>query len=192
MNYEIIEAYVELENEIHFSLFHEFLDLYKAGDKETRIAWSVIPANQLIRAWQDYVRLGFVRNERLIDDFQDVIIRNTIKLDLSTIMAGHAVVGVIESKLADFEIADDYPEIDIDKFTEAFSDFFNEQDGSWRISDYGLPKLKEISLELFGERSYEKKLLLIDKALNVVHQRSDLAEWFVEGGSATLTKLQND
>ena len=39
------------------------------------------------------------------------------------------------------------------------------------------------------ENDYEKKLLLIDSILNIVHQRSDLATWFVQGGRESLTQL---
>ncbi len=31
------------------------------------------------------------------------------------------------------------------------------------------------------------KLLLIDRALQITHMRSDLASWFIEGGANTLT-----
>ena len=43
--------------------------------------------------------------------------------------------------------------------------------------------------KLYEEDAPENKLVLIDKILNVVHQRSDMASWFVQGGSAALSDL---
>ena len=46
-------------------------------------------------------------------------------------------------------------------------------------------------LKLLRAKGPEEKLLLIDRMLNVVHQRSDIAEWFVEGGSRALAQLSS-
>jgi hypothetical protein len=43
--------------------------------------------------------------------------------------------------------------------------------------------------ELRRETKPEDKLVTIDKMLNVVHPRSDMASWFIEGGSSSLSKL---
>ena len=59
------------------------------------------------------------------------------------------------------------------------------------ISDYGLRPLEELLAELLRAKGPEEKLLLIDRMLNVVHQRSDIAEWFVEGGSRALAQLSS-
>ena len=37
----------------------------------------------------------------------------------------------------------------------------------------------------------EEKLFYVDRALNVIHQRNDLAEFFVEGGTSTLVAIAN-
>jgi hypothetical protein len=181
-----------METDIHFNLFYQFMKLYKTENKYQRITWNVISSNMLLKVWKDYVKFGFVKNEKAIDTMQEILIHNIIKLDLSNILAGHEVVGALEDKLDLFGLDENYPEINQDDFTEAFSDFFNDENDNWRISDYGLPKLKNIAIELLTESSYEKKLLLIDRALNICHQRSDLSAWFIEGGVKTLNKLQND
>lgn len=59
----------------------------------------------------------------------------------------------------------------------------------WRISDYGLKPLHKFLVQLRKEFDPSKKLPILDKMLNVVHQRSDIAAWFVEGGSAALSDL---
>lgn len=72
--------------------------------------------------------------------------------------------------------------------------FFNNylvdpKSGHMYISDYGLPAIEQLTTQLYGEDSPEIKLQTIDKILNVVHQRSDLASWFIEGGSGALSDL---
>ena len=59
------------------------------------------------------------------------------------------------------------------------------------ISDYGLDPLLKLQSELLRSTTPEEKLLIIDRMLNVVHQRSDIAEWFVEGGSKALSQLSS-
>lgn len=73
-----------------------------------------------------------------------------------------------------------------------YYDYYStDEDGGYILSDYGLEPLEKYIVQLFkiDENNHNAKLVLIDKMLNVVHQRSDLASWFVEGGSSTLSKL---
>src|SRR5271156_3738738 len=49
--------------------------------------------------------------------------------------------------------------------------------------------LNKLALELEDETSAEGQLQLVDQILQVTHARSDLASWFVEGGTATLSQL---
>ncbi len=75
-----------------------------------------------------------------------------------------------------------------DKF---FVYYMNDPEGKMGgfISDYGLKPLEELLVELLRTTTPEEKLLIIDRMLNVVHQRSDIANWFVEGGSRALAQL---
>jgi len=73
---------------------------------------------------------------------------------------------------------------------QRMSDYLVDKNGTWLISDYGLDKMEAIALQLLKNNlSPEEKLLLADQMLNVVHQRSDLAGWFVDGGRRTLDNL---
>jgi len=79
-----------------------------------------------------------------------------------------------------------------EKMVELFFDYYqNDPKGDMGsfISDYGLKPLEDLLYELLRAGSSEEKLLIIDRMLNVVHQRSDIAEWFVEGGSRALQQL---
>ena len=72
-----------------------------------------------------------------------------------------------------------------------YGDWAVDDRGVWRISDYALGNLINGTLELMHVKTPEEKLQKIDFILNVVHQRSDIASWFVEGGSAGLDELTN-
>jgi hypothetical protein len=49
--------------------------------------------------------------------------------------------------------------------------------------------LQNLYLVIFNANTPEEKLYACDKALNVVHQRNDLAALFVEGGKTTLNDV---
>jgi len=79
-----------------------------------------------------------------------------------------------------------------DLMSDRFFDYYmNDPKGKMGgfISDYGLKPLEELLVQLLRATSPEEKLLIIDRMLNVVHQRSDIADWFVEGGSHALAQL---
>lgn len=75
-----------------------------------------------------------------------------------------------------------------DRFYEYYQNDPEGRMGSF-ISDYGLKPLEDLLIELLHASTPEEKLLIIDRMLNVVHQRSDIADWFVEGGSHALQQL---
>lgn len=79
-----------------------------------------------------------------------------------------------------------------EKMTARFFDYYmwdTEGIKGGYISDYGLEPLVRLAGQLRKASSPEEKLVLIDQMLNVVHQRSDIANWFVEGGSRALAQL---
>jgi len=57
------------------------------------------------------------------------------------------------------------------------------------ISDYGLKPLWSLAEKLIETQDYVQKLIIIDRMLNVVHQRGDLAALFIEGGYESLQQL---
>ena len=62
-------------------------------------------------------------------------------------------------------------------------------DGSDAWSDYGLEPLMEIINEYNSDLSPEKVIVIVNKALDVYHQRGDMASIFVEGGTKALNKI---
>ena len=66
-------------------------------------------------------------------------------------------------------------------------------DGSDAWTDYGLKTLYDIIEEYNPETSTpEQTIVIINKALDVTHQRGDLPSAFIKGGSETLSKITNE
>jgi hypothetical protein len=174
----------ELKDEILREVIGGFLDAReKGGGKQP---WSVIPFPRLKKIWEDHIKYGFVRDTKGMDMFENIFTRNILKLYANTELAGHT-----QSDMAD-EL-NDYDQT-MDSIWDRtgnynFGDYIVGSNGQYRISDYGLEPLGNLLAQLRKEQDYEKKLPIMDKMLNVVHQRSDIAEMFIEGGSNSLNKL---
>jgi len=172
----------ELKDEILREVIEGFLNAReKGGGKQP---WSVIPFPRLKKIWEDQIKYGFVRDTKGMDMFENIFTRNILKLYANTELAGHTQSSM-EDELSYYDqTMDSIWEGDYD-----FGDYIEGPNGQSRISDYGLEPLVNLLAQLRKEQDYEKKLPIMDKMLNVVHQRSDIAEMFIEGGSNSLSKL---
>jgi hypothetical protein len=65
-------------------------------------------------------------------------------------------------------------------------------DGSGAYSDYGIRPLEEIISEYTENSTPEQTIVLINRLLDVTHQRGDLSSIFIEGGKSTLTRISNN
>lgn len=249
INYE----YFQREDEIKHWMFNDFL--YKnTPDFSKKIPWRLVPYPRLKKIWEDYIRIGIVRDTKGIDMIEGIMIDNALKINIITNLAGHTQWGDEESfeenigywvneqlncilpekqiDTSQLEIPYDDPkagykqkepleiepcEVQIHPFTQKFfnetfdSDDMNREGfrkllyekmkdkffdyvedpktGHLYISDYGLKPLVSLSYELSITTEAEQKVSIIDKMLNVAHQRSDMAAWFVQGGSQALSQL---
>lgn len=231
-------------------------------DYTHNMGWKLVPFNRLKRIWEEWAKFGFVRDEKGLEYISDIMVSNTIKISVLTMLAGHTS-----------ESPDDYYEDawgdHIREYIKSYMRFKHEPDGEeqyvsrdpnqlevdwdnkngqyskknsrdldtveninnpfldtmmvqvdevgpngmydkimeelqgrfiWyyiedpkigqaRISDYGLKPLIDLTSQLRSAYDSSSKVVIIDKMLNVVHQRSDMASWFVEGGSRALADL---
>lgn len=149
-------------------------------DPEGQAPWPVVPAARLKRIWSDAAKHGFVRDVRGLEAIERRFVENVVRLMVNTEVAAHGArssAEVLEDRVEEDEI-------------EKFVDWAIETpQGGWRISDYGLESLFALAAALNETDRPEDKLVILDAMLNVVHQRSDLASWFVEGGTKTLSDL---
>lgn len=157
--------------------------------KGVRQQWSVIPFPRLKKIWEDAAKHGVVRDTKGLQEIQDRMIRNLLKLDINTELMGHSDNG---SRGAHEMIEDEgyTPEEFEDKV--GYGEYFTDPaTGQWRLSDYALKPLWKYAEQLIKEKNPIKKIQYIDQMLNVVHMRSDVAGLFVQGGAASLDLLFN-
>lgn len=181
--YNDIYDLFNLRDQVMRETIRDFMET-EVGTKRQR--WRLISFPRLKKIWEDAARMGFVRDEKGLEMIKDQMIENLIQLDVNTELMGHS---------------GDYPKDDIEdegytmeEFEAKMDDvndiyFTDPKSGQWRLSDYGLKPLWDIAQKLIKEQDPIKQIMYIDQMLNVVHQRSDLASWFVEGGSAALSQL---
>jgi hypothetical protein len=252
---ETMDDMFEARDNITTEIFQDFL--YKNNQDFTKnITWQVAPYPRLKKIWEDYMRMGIVRDVKGIDNIERIIIRAALRLSVITEIAGHTSYGNGEEMIEEHigywvnqqmacifpqeEVNTDQLEIPynnpaagyqkkepvevekcdtqihpfaqrvvdekfnpdnmdredargllMDAMNERLFDYYltDPKSGHLYISDYGLPAIEQLAAQLYGETSPEQKVVTIDKILNVVHQRSDLASWFVEGGSRALSDL---
>ncbi|MDD1444071.1 hypothetical protein MEO93_27760 [Dolichospermum sp. ST_sed3] len=78
-----------------------------------------------------------------------------------------------------------YEVYNVEEYLPKFSNF---QDV---ISDYGLEPLMRLGYEMADQEEPKEIIVTINKILDVSHQRSDLAEIFIEGGSVALDYISS-
>jgi len=170
--------------------FHERRDreledlarLLKQSQGKGRVPWKTVPASLLKRVWLQFGKYHRIK-ENDLDKIADQIMTNIARLQASTEMMGHTSHDVRP------ELADNGYEFSDEEWEDWMTSYFADEEGSWRLSDYGLEPLKHIYVDIFNAQTPEEKLYACDKALNVVHRRSDLAAMFIEGGTATLNAV---
>ena len=72
---------------------------------------------------------------------------------------------------------------------EIIQEALEDENGAFFCSDYAMLPLQKLYWKLFAATTSEERLHIVDAVLNICHQRSDLAGWFVEGGTATLHEI---
>jgi len=154
-----------------YEVSREFLSS-PPGSKQS---WTTIPASEINRLWNEYAKWGRVGDHealaRVIEQFKE----NVAKLSANSELCGHGTS------------APDYEDLGLDENDQELMERFYY----WvtEISDYGTGPLINLAFSLDEAKSAEEALLILDRMLGVVHQRSDLSALFVEGGSKTLDQL---
>ena len=166
--------------DIRDELLYDTLQKIKVAKPKDRQDWKVIPYAKVKRVWESFAKLGFVRDENILEDMAEQVIHNILQLDINTELCGHKQF-IPEDAMEDVGITQD--ELDDSKY------LFDEKAGHYRISDYAMDKLNELALKIAQEEDSSAKLILIDQVFNTVHERSDIAAMFIEGGSSSLNKL---
>jgi len=165
-------------------------EFFSEGRSEgTMMSWSVVPFSRLKKIWQDYIKYNVVHDVNGLDSILNKILRNIARLQAATDLAGHSMGGSLEEFLG-YEEEDEEAQtvLDDDQQFDFYESFLNTEYGV-PVSDFGLKPLWDLAFKAIETNSSEEKLLLIDRILNIVHQRGDLAALFIEGGSDALSEL---
>lgn len=168
-----------------WQIVHSIYQDYLSGVKKQ--AWSVIKTHRLAKILKDYAKTGIIRDEEGVIEVAEEIIQKTAALYVNTILCGHTSIDPVPYLEEELD-----EKIDTEKF-EAFTDeyLFDDEVGQYRISDYGLGKLMDICYEMEECKTAIELLSCISMALNVMHQRSNLSAWLIEGGIQRLKELSN-
>jgi hypothetical protein len=130
--------------------------------------------------------------EKIINRWKHFIVYNTCVLQAITDICGHSQCFPIDEFCDEFEVevTDFYIAWDIlgDAGDDRLPKWSNGHD---LISDYALKPLLGIVQEMWETDCPNKLLVLINRALDITHPRSDIAELFIIGGSDSLTKISN-
>lgn len=176
---EYWERYYELQDEIDQEVVNDWMK--QRGKPDSMQPWDLIPSSKLKKIYNEFARSGVVHDEKSILEFESIIVRNVQKISANTRLMGHDTREALLDILDSTGISED----DLD----GFEDYCVDRDGEWRVSDYAVGNLATAAIRIMRAKSVEDKLIAIDMLLNIVHSRSDLSSWFVEGGRSTLDKL---
>lgn len=70
-------------------------------------------------------------------------------------------------------------------------DWMQMPDGSDAISDYGIEPIFNLLDQYKEDSTPEEALVIVNKVLDVYHQRGDLSSIFIQGGRSSLSKVSN-
>ena len=247
----------EMHDNFIMRILQKFLE-ENNEDYTLHMPWRLIPYPRLKKIWEEWAKFGFVRDVQGLEMIEDIMISNTIKIGVMSVLAGHTTESpdeyfedgwgeYIDDYLAQYSIingdqdANNPSQLEFDwnskngdglkkkvippneliknPFLDRIMDgvelnkmnkdeirnmllenlkdkFFwyyieDPEIGQMRISDYGLSPLIKLVGELRSTNNDSTKVVIIDKMLNVIHQRSDMASWFVRGGSKALSDLSS-
>lgn len=194
--------------------YYEYLEEYDdrfvltdfLSDKQNGIkhqSWSpLIPSNAYTTAINDFMKNGRLLHfpSKYVYQWMGIIMTNTAILRANTNWAGHSKHFPYDVFVDEFfyeneeegkEFYGDY--VLCDNYLEelGFYEWMMMPDGSDAWSDFGIDPIEKLILEYDSNKTPEQVLVIINKILDVIHQRGDLASIFIEGGRKTLYSVSN-
>ena len=161
------------------------------------------------QALREFTKYGkFIKfPTKYIYQWMGIIMKNTAILRACTDICGHSDSLPLENFI-DFyfggneSLFNEYKESNnFDSDYDAMWEFLYEKgwdeysklpDGSGAVSDYGIRPLENIISEYDSNLEPEKVIVLINRLLDVVHCRGDIASMFIVGGSKTLSTISEE
>ena len=197
-------------------------EIYQMIKHREKIGFKLIPKVQYKNALIEFMKYGqFMRfPEKIIFKWKDLLLENIGKLYTINTINGHDTHFPVDEFLDVFDYNHETGEDGAGEYSawlkekglidrsdrtdwENHSEFLNTvynydeflpqfSNGQHMISDYGTKPLVELGIEMDTQETPEEIIVTINKILDVAHQRSDLAEIFIEGGSESLYDISNN
>ena len=181
--YNIYDVY-EAVNEQIYNIVSFFLS---RKPRPKLIPWNVFSLSRFKKIYRDSVQYGVVHDIRGLNDIIDLVLTNLAKMEACTMLSGHSqssLKDIFESVGLDESIAEQISH----NAMHPFWDYLNTKYGA-PYSDFALNPLWNFAHEIFNAENDEYKLIILDKMLNVIHMRGDIASLFIEGGSDALSEI---
>jgi len=184
---ECPEDYHELHREIVYDYFVSI-----KNNRSYTLKLSKIDPTQYKTALTQFMRYGKLIRfpERIILKWKEIIMTNVCYLEAFTDIGGHSQCYPYD-ELNDVYETETYDYSKACELTDDEEIFPTWSNGQWFLSDYGLQPLAKIVRVLIDTTNVNEILVLINKALDVSHQRSDLSELFIKGGYDSLSAISN-
>lgn len=163
--------------------------------------WGVlINPEMYAKALREFTQYGKLVNfpSKYVYQWMGIIMKNTTILNVNTELAGHSMgfpgyeVAEFAEQIDGIEIGHDYREGSKWLEEKGLYDWMQMPDGSNAWSDYGIKPLWKIFEEYRDDLPPEKVLVLVNRALDVYHQRGDMASIFIQGGSQALSRIAEE
>lgn len=184
---EIFDEYPEITAKKIVDEF--FADRQKYGNKCIK-KWTVIPKDQYKGQLNNFMETGNDSrlNVNLLDDWIELLKKNAITLYWLTELYG---------RRKDFPFECVPPTVTGRKNAQMFLDingFYRWavfEDGSWCCSDWSINDIFDLLSRYKVNMPPQGKLILINRIINMVHIRGNLALAFVEGGRNSCDEISN-
>jgi len=192
-----------------WSIYYDYVTDYDAyyvlseffNNPQGKQDWGVlINPSMYKKALSELTKYGKLINfpSKYVYQWMGIIMKNTAILRADTDLAGHSgqfpgyEVAEFAENIDGIEIEPDYGEGSEWLWKKGLYKWMKMPDGSDAWSDYGLDPLETIFAEYDEDLPPEKVLVLVNRALDVYHQRGDVASIFIQGGSKVLSKISEN
>lgn len=198
----IIKEHIDDVHDFYSLMIDVTYDIFESIKNKEKIHFQLIKPLEYKRALEEYMKYGqFIRfPENKIYDWKDLVLRNVAMLNSLTEIHGHSsnfpydeFYDVFDNlkipKKHQYDWSYIYDILDRKYKIDDYVPFFSN--GQPVLSDYGLEPLLKLSDQLIRQSKPEDIIITINKMMNVVHQRSDLSELFIEGGQESHYMISN-
>ena len=165
---------------------------YRSRTPGEKQIWRRVPISVLEMVWKQQAA-GFIppSSEKIIEQISEKFIWNVAQLYGNTVLCGHVdgnMYNAIESDMK--EDGEEMPTEDDFYGDDSIDEFmYNEDHGNTCISDYAMDPLMSDCRDLVNASTAEEKLVVLDRMINRIHMRGDIAALFVIGGIDSLDRL---